>query len=94
MKIKTNDFVISMGKPALVVDVYTSSSGEQAYLKLLSADLIARNGVVSGGELVDIGYHITPCEKDVLINSVSSYVRLLESKIKELAEFKQKIEGM
>lgn len=88
---KVGDTVISLGKPGIVMDVLTSASGEQSYIKMMSADLIARNADGNGGELIDIGYHLVHCDKSEIEKSADAYIKLLKSRIEKLKEFKQEI---
>jgi hypothetical protein len=88
---KVGDTVTSLGKPGIVVDVLTSTSGEQAYIKMMSADLIARNADGNGGELIDVGYHLTHCDKEKILKSADGYIKLLESRIEKLREFKERL---
>ena len=87
---KTGDFVSSMGKPGIVVDVFTSESGVQSYIKLLSPDLITRN-VDSKGELVDIGYHVNPCDREFVIKVTDDYIKMLNQRIEKLEQFKRSL---
>lgn len=85
---KIGDAVVSLGKPGIVVDVLTSASGEQTYIKMMSADLIARFADSSGGELIDTGYHLEHCDKEKISESIDGYIKLLEERIERLRKFK------
>ena len=85
---KIGDFVTSMMKPGIVTDILTSESGDQLYIKLLSPDLIARGGEE---ELVDVGYHVLPCDKEVVIKAVDNYIKMLNQRVEKLEQFKKSI---
>lgn len=90
--IKIGNFVSSLNKPGIVVDVFTSStSGEQKLIKLLSADIIARNADHNGGELVDNGYHVNECTKTAVLMSIDNYIEMLKERIEKLEEFKKTV---
>lgn len=88
---KIGDFVVSMGKPGVVKSIFTSEDGNKSYISLVSPDLIARNANAENGELVDIGNHVVPCDKDVVLKAVDDYVRMLENRIARLKEFGETI---
>lgn len=89
--IKVGDFISSLNKPGIVVDVFTSTSGEQKLIKLLSADIIARNADHNGGELIDNGYHVNECTKTAVLMSIDNYIGMLKERIEKLEEFKKSI---
>jgi len=90
---KIGDFVISMGKPGVVKSIFTSEDGNKSYISLVSPDLIARNSNAESGELVDIGNHVVPCDKEVVLKTVDDYVKMLENRIAKLKEFGETIKG-